>query len=282
MKLRVVINTHGRPAQALAVIECLRTLESGRHEVSYVLACDNEDVATSVLLVSRGMCPPYVELDMRPRPASVQDCWNRNLVNPKHADVWFVMPDDLFCGAPNWDDLAVQTLALAPVPELAVIGWNDLSNPGQLTVPIVAAGWLEAIKPEPFYDPRFEFWFSDTAVAETWSFVFGMTVPRPSFLPLAGMPQRPNPLFLRDGADHLWDLYAATRINRLNTASRIRIAHDLPAPSNLQLLIDGWTERDEWGRRGARELRERLQNKALDNPLDNSGQLVPLSKLLAA
>lgn len=275
MRLRVVLNTYGRPAQALAVMEGLRALASGLHEVSYVLAFDAEDAETHLFLNDINWAMPQgVTYDRRPRPASLQDCWNRNMVDPDEADIWLPFGDDNFCATPNWDDLIVQTLLGAPVPELAVLGWHDMANPGQLTVPIFAAGWLKAIAPEPALDTRYPFWGADTAISETWSYVFGMAVPRPEYLLLAGMPGRPNRALIDADADEIWDLYRGMRYARMATAARVRFAHGLPEPSNIAALADAWAARDDVGREHTRQLIEHLRNKRLDNQKDNFGQLV--------
>lgn len=263
--LRVIVNTHRRPAQALAVVECLRALSSGKHRVSYVLAFDQDDTPSQRVLLRAEAEGENFTTDMRPRPASISDVWNRNLVDPDLADIWLVMPDDGFCAAPDWDDLIVRTMAEAPRPDLAVLGWNDQANPGLFTVPIVAAGWLKAIAPTPLLDPRFPFWFADTAISETWSYVFGVKPPCPEYLLLAGKPGNPNPTLLAEGGDKWWDLYASTRSERYGHAERIRRAQGIPAQKTLAALVAAWIERDDIGRRDTRELVERLRNEGLDN-----------------
>jgi hypothetical protein len=110
-------------------------------------------------------------------------------------------------------------------------------------------------------DTRFPFWFADTAISETWSYVFGMPVPCPEFLLLAGPPGVPNPRLLEEGADKWWDLYAATRVERMAVAHRVRWTHALPLPQNHNALSDAWAARDTQGREDTRKLVEHLRAK---------------------
>jgi hypothetical protein len=273
--LRVIVNTHKRPAQALAVIECLRALASGEHRVSYVLAYDEEDRRSDLyfaVLQDQQLWADDVEWDVRPRPFSLQDCWNRNMVPPFEHDIYLPMPDDGFCGADNWDDRIVQVMSAAPRPDLAVIGWLDTACDNQLTVPIVARGWLEAMWPTPLMENATDAWFADTALSETWSFVFGFPPKRPRFLPLVTKPNNYNPLLAKYDADELWDGYAERRGARLYLADRIREQHGIPKPPHIGALLNGWAERDVRGREQLKIIQERMRNGGLDNQVDNSGQ----------
>lgn len=262
MKFKVVIVTHKKPLQALTVLGAMRALESGKHKVQYVLACDAEDHTSEVLM--RHEDTWNVDVDLRCRPASVQDCWNRNMTDPSEADFFLNMTDDAFCAAPDWDEFIVQGTAAAPRPDLSVMGWHDLASPNNFTLAIVTAGWLRATG-EPLLDPRFDFWFSDTAIAETWSYVHGRVPPRPKYLLMAGKPGNPNPKLLKEGGDRLWDLYAKTRSDRIATAERVCKGLGLSSLPGRH-LISQWVARDAEGREDTRRLVARLTRGADDLP----------------
>jgi hypothetical protein len=71
-RLHKLINTFKRPAQALAVIECLRATSSGKHEVKYVVAYDKEDWMTDQFFppASREHNPPAAQQRPAPRRAA--------------------------------------------------------------------------------------------------------------------------------------------------------------------------------------------------------------------
>src|SRR5262245_32285934 len=74
----VIVNTARRPAQALAVIETLRALASGKHRIDYILGCDAEDPGTRRFFATTRRWTADITIDCRPRPASLQEVWNRN------------------------------------------------------------------------------------------------------------------------------------------------------------------------------------------------------------
>ncbi len=161
MKLAFLMVTRGNPKRAAAVIENAKSLASGKHEIQYVVGCDNDDQATnSYFHMNYGK---EVELSIANRPTGVGAVWNRCIALAP-ADYYCPFPDDTFIGMANWDDY----IAVLNRPVLA---WNDGANPGQCTLPVVSHSWLGLIG--KLYDERFPFWFYDTCVEETYTFVFG-------------------------------------------------------------------------------------------------------------
>jgi hypothetical protein len=265
MKFKVIINTFKRPLRAIAVAETLRAMKSGKHDVQFTIAYDQEDLNTGLFFQDLDWLDDHEDIgfDCQPRPDSLQDVWNRNLHGD--ADFFLPMPDDGFCAAPSWDEAIVKMAAKYPDPRMVVMAWNDQANPGQLTVPIVSNGWLQLLGDTPLMDPRFPFWFSDTAIAETWSFITGAGVPIPDYLLLAGQPGEPNPI-MRD-VDLWWDLYAATRVERLELAEKIARKVGIETGiDDIQNVVSQWCQRDEDGRREAHKIVDQLVKTGKQKP----------------
>lgn len=236
MKVAVILATRGRPAKALAAIEALRILESGKHTVEVMLACDDDDPADSA-----GFFRAYdgVTVDVAPRPAGVGECWNR-LAEKVDADLVVHLADDALILNPSWDDTAVRLFGefAWPHPDIAIAGMHDTNSPGQATLFVFRPGWVRHCG---FLDTRFPFWFADTAIQELWTFVTGTTLP---FLPLiVKLPKGDFNPRLRD-MGLWWTLYAATRQERLQTAAKVRAALNLPRPDNLADIVAAHQSRD--------------------------------------
>jgi len=243
MKIAFMVATRGNPRRALAVIECAKALASGRHTIEFSVGIDGDDVQSNYFF-RRNM--PALPLSIGNRPPGVGAVWNRLVAAAPGADVYCPFPDDCFIGTPDWDETIAMVLEHGfPDRRLGVIAWNDLANPGQCTLPIVTREWLELTG--PLYDERFPFWFYDTCVDELVSFIAGRPAPVIPTLVLAakkGLTQRMREL------DFWWDLYVATRYDRLHLASRIRreLGIELP-PGHLVRVLMGWRARDIEGRR---------------------------------
>lgn len=250
MKFAMMLVTRGNPKRAGAVIECARSLASGKHEIEVIVGYDNDDPATnSYFQMNYG----DVLTSFDNRPLGVGAVWNR-CAERLTADYYCPFPDDVFIGLPNWDDQIAQS-------GLDAMAWNDLANPGQCTLPIVSKRWLDLVG--KLYDDRFPFWFYDTCVDELHSFVTGSLVPRRDDLLLVskkGLTQS-----LRD-LPFWWDFYVETRSERLAQAATIRTKLGIELPANeLQAIIEIWKRRDVDGRASAVEI-EKLLSADRNNP----------------
>jgi len=258
VKIRVIVNTYRKPRQALAVIEVARNMASGNHEIEYILAYDNEDMESVEFFHRHGLGYPHIWWDQKPRPRTTPDCWNRSMV-PGTAEIYVPLPDDGWIACPNWDEALVEFYYSYPDKRLFVTGWIDQANPSQLTNVIISDGWLRLLEGEPVYDNRFPFWFCDTAINELYAFIHGSGVPILQIMALAGKPFQPHP-GLRD-MDIWWDLFGATRIERLATAARIRKACNKPEPSNLAKIVADCEDRDGRGRLDGHEIIRQMEEK---------------------
>ncbi len=231
MKFACVMVTRGRPETALAAIEIAKSLSSGKHELNFIVCCDDDDKETQEKL-------GYYRLSVAPAPAALGEIWNRGCAEIPDADVYCPIVDDSFIAVSDWDDLIVQYLAKQP-KHAKLIGWNDRANPGLMTLPIIGAEWY---KNSGLYPCWFPYWFYDTWMAEVYSFVTGELPVLPSELLLVakkGVTQR-----MRD-LGFWWDFYTKLRPERLEEAKRLR---ELPGVrisfESLNNAMRYWDTRD--------------------------------------
>ena len=235
MKFAVVVSTRGRPDGANAVLGAARLLASTKHEIRYIVAYDDDDETCLSYPFAA-----YVEKSVGPRPIGPGACWNRAFATSK-MDVLVGFADDNLVVTPHWDDVIARHLE-AVDPRIGVLSWHNNASPNQPTLMVAHREWIDRAG---FFDGRFPFWFADTAIAETYSFVTGQLLPMPEALWVLGKYGESNPR-LRD-MRLWWAFYSATRRERLQTAARIREELGLPAPANLDQLVAAWQARDAEG-----------------------------------
>jgi len=261
MRIAALIATRGKPQQVVGLIESMRTLATGEHELEFLVACDDDDVRTWEYLCG-DLRKPYVRLDVAPRPVSPSECWNR-LAKLTDAEALITLPDDGIIATPNWDHCINWAWRNHDWkhPDLKIGGLRDAANPGQPTLFVMGKRWIELVG--HVFDARYPAWFSDTAIAETYSFITGQGLP---MLPIdfASKGGQWNPRLRRMAL--WWTHFGMTRIERLDTARVIRKTLDLPEPSNLQELINLWKKRDVEGLPASEEIVRQIQNPA---PLDD-------------
>lgn len=246
MRIGCIMATRGNPRQAAAVIESARYMLSGKHDVRFAVALDDDDL-TSVHFFKA--YDSRIHLSIEPRPPGIPACWNR-CVGPLDCDAYLALADDGFFATVGWDDIAAKHIETAfPQKGLGAFAWTDTANPGQPTVLMATREWIELSG--GFMDDRFPFWFADTAFGELWSFVSGRFI---SMVPNLIMLSRPgiyNPR-ARD-MDFWWDFYVWGRKERLERAAEIRgqLGISLNQPV-LDRIVALWGERDAIGRHNAK------------------------------
>ena len=241
MKLSLIVATRSKPLRAAAVIELARALASGEHEVSYTIAGDLDQAELFQPIVKHY---PWVRTDIAPRPPGPGQCWNR-VIASHPADLHLTFADDTFPITPHWDELCSRVIQGVPsARETGVFCWQDSANPQQATVFSIAQPWLELCNGIVF-DERFPFWFSDTAINELHSYVTGHGVAQVHGLRVVNPPNVFNPR-MRD-MELWWRLFAATRRERVATATAWREARNLPPLDNIEELLTAHQMRDQAG-----------------------------------
>ena len=257
MNLTIILATRGRPAQASAVIESARLISSGRHALRYIVACDVDDPEDTAGFFADRPSPDLI-VNCRERPPGVSSCWNRCLPLAADADLVMTTTDDAVIGTPYWDAALVDAFAAQKWahPDLAIGCLNDTANPGQATLFAFRPSWAQHCG---LFDERFPFWFSDTAIAEVYSFLTGEMIP---MLPVTAV-LKPGVFNPRLREMRLWwTLYACTRMERLQTAARVRAELGLPEPPNLSELMANWMARDLRGLPDSAAIAKSLPNPA--------------------
>jgi len=259
MKIAVIIATRGRPERAAAVIQCARNFMSGQVAVDFVVALDADD-QRSIDFFSKRIAEDVVAY-VAPRPDGVGDVWNRAAAKFQ-ADIYIAVPDDAWIIGPHWDLVSVNVLKdEGGLPaQLGVVGWFDPANPGVTSIFSMSAKWVEMIG--HIFDPRYPFWYGDTALVETAIFATGMGMPQVDLLKFASMPGKFNPR-LRD-MDLWWDFFAATRLERVETARKVAALSGMPtiSPAMMAKLVKACEARDAQGRAQISDVMQTIENPA--------------------
>ncbi len=252
--ISVVITTRGRPRQVLGVIEAARMMACQPGNLEFVIGCDEDDPDTAFVLKNHG--PSFLVIDCAPRPLTVPMVTNRAARAAK-GDILVILGDDGLICTPDWDLMIHRYFATVDQPELRIACLNDTANPGQPTLFALHKAWMDAAG---LFDERFPCWFSDSAIGEIYSFVTGRHLPMLN-ITVASRPGEWNPR-LKDMSTW-WNLYGATRRERLEVASHIRGRLQLTVPAALGDLIALWEDRDRKGLPASEEIVHLIGNPAL-------------------
>lgn len=259
MRIAVIIATRGRAQRAASVIECARNLMSGQSDVQFVAALDADDAASVAFFAAY----PDVVSCVRPRPPGVGDCWNR-AAREHDADIYVPLTDDAWFSEPFWDLKLIRLLKEEPLCKaLGVVGWMDIGQPTIVTLFGMTRAWIER-NGGVLIDPRFPFWWGDTALVEIALFATGLGMPQSDQLKFVTRPGVYNPR-LRD-MDLWWDLFAATRHERVSTGIAMARAAGLPEPTNLDALIAQCEAKDAQGRLNAPGVLASIANPVPPSP----------------
>lgn len=256
MRIAVIVATRNRPQRAGGVIECARNLLSRRHEVEFIVAIDADDMASVDYFSTFAGFSPYftfagVTPHIQPRPIGVGDCWNR-AAKAHPADFYLALTDDFWMSTPGWDAMMAHALVEGidgnkSSSNLGIVAFHD---PAQPTIAALFGMTSKWVRQNGFiFDPRFPFWWGDSALVETALFATGEGMPGTSSLRFASMPGNVNPR-LRD-MELWWALFAATRHERVETGRKIAREAGLPEIDDYAMgaLIAQCEERDAAGRR---------------------------------
>lgn len=164
MKITAIIPSRGRRFQLLATIRNLQEAESGRHDVTYIVGCDSDDLATI------GMCEMLVLPSPVGGPVRVR-CFERTgslgtMVNQMALDV----PGDVYCSL--CDDVLVRTegwdqkIAEAWEARQDGVWWWKTSEERPATYAIVSEKWRAASG--RIFTDHFPFWWDDLWLLKVW------------------------------------------------------------------------------------------------------------------
>ena len=167
MKITALIPSRGRSFQLLATIRTAQKLESGKHEVTYIVGCDADDPETigmCQLLKIGSVQGGQVTAHCFERTASLGAMVNQ-MCRDVPGDVYCSMCDDMLIVTPGWDDKIADAATKTPD---GVFFWKiDEKRPA--TWAIVTHKWLTAAG--QMFTEHFPFWWDDLWILELWVLV---------------------------------------------------------------------------------------------------------------
>lgn len=254
----VIIGTRGRPRQCGAVIELLRAMASGLHQIQYVVSCDGDDSRTLDFFAAGW---DDITQCIARRTIGLGKVWNR-CIDHYEANIYMLIADDSFIACENWDEAMSWAIVQPNVAELGVFTMPDSANPGQATLFGVNKTWLDLTE-KPVLDERFPFWFADTAIQETYKFITGRGLPCVQALKQITPAGKYNP-GIRD-LELWWDLFRATRKERKATAAMVRAKLGLPLPE-IDQIEAGFLRMEATGRAAIPGIMSKIENPRPPTP----------------
>ena len=215
MNILVGILSRHRLLGLAGMLGGLRTLESGAHDVRYVVLYDDDDLATDRLMYTFAQLHgDRIAGIYGPRPVTLGDALNKCAdFRGWNWDAFVHLVDDCVPLCVGWDVAVENELKVDPL-----VAWKsheDPTNPGLITF---SRRWYDAAgETEPCWFP---FWFGDTWVAEVHRFVTGRRLRISDVLVTSDGGHRGKTTGMRDLA--FWfDFFRQTRPERLVQAGRI-------------------------------------------------------------
>lgn len=156
----------------------LRENESGKHQVTYAVACDVDDEATIGTLISLRAKIPNLAFRVGHRPVSM-DALHNQLARDVPGDVYACFIDDALCLTKDWDDKINEVYAENP---RGLWWWKSrqMKSPGERVegarkkaededftlMPITSEAWRKAVG--RIFPEHFPFWWGDTWLSEVY------------------------------------------------------------------------------------------------------------------
>jgi hypothetical protein len=161
VKITLHMCSRGRPHQLVAALSSLADQASGKHDVTYAVAVDVDDLA------SIGTCQSLqakMPLGFRVghRPVSM-DALHNQLALDVPGDVYVCFTDDALCLTQGWDDRIAETYAQNPKG----LWWWRSKGPDPTLFPITSEAWRAAAG--RIFPEYFPFWWGDTWLSEVYA-----------------------------------------------------------------------------------------------------------------
>ena len=157
MRIAIAIASRGRPSAMAGVVMSFWRLQSGRNELAFPLAIDDDDVKTIQMARFLQEDEPPVVLDIAPRPGTLAECQNRAIKAAAGSDVVVLASDRTFCITPGFDEAIANAVKKYPNRVM----WFSSPTEPDLVLPIIPKAFLDAVAWD--YAPVvWPFWFIDT------------------------------------------------------------------------------------------------------------------------
>lgn len=160
MKISVAMLSRSHPDALVGVIMGLWRLRTEKHEITFTLGLDEDDVDVSRALSCLREIP-LENLVVRhgPRPVTRGEVENALLAQCHSADVVTLMTDRTFCITPAWDEVIAR--GVSEEKYVNRLFWWSCPQDNVCAIPIIRKSWLEACNYR--WSPEiFPFWFDDT------------------------------------------------------------------------------------------------------------------------
>jgi hypothetical protein len=231
MDITAIIPSRGRVRGLSAALTSLQILESRKHNVSYAVACDEDDPATLEFchsLRAEGF-PLAVRLATRPQSLGAVVNAVAELVP---ARVYTALCDDTVCTTPHWDTIIAEAVEKVPY---GVFWWTNSFPPApgnECYWAVVTEQWRRAA--QGMFTEHYPYWFDDLCLMELWMLA---TDENPIALDIH-MADRPVKTHrMRDL--YFWrEFFTVTRAERVENALKIAERLGLPQPKLTHKLAE--------------------------------------------
>lgn len=219
LKINILCASRGNHSGLRTIIGALDALASGKHDISYVIASDIDDMKTRYFDAHTETGIQFF-FSHSMRGTSLGAKWNE-AANFMLADIYVLVTDRSLCVTPLWD---VYLADAYDKDDARVTWWTTNAGP---VIPIVPHKWYEAAGNKIFTD-YFPFWFDDTWLQQVSALVHGL----PCFLSQATCyVSKKNVTTKRFRDLRFWmDFFIAKEPERYEVATKIRAALGIPCP----------------------------------------------------
>lgn len=160
MKITIILPSRGRPNQMVATLHSFKNYESGKHEVTYGVACDSDDAATigacEILKPRLRLCHHVLD-----RTPSLGGRVNM-LAELIPGDVYCSVADDALCMTQDWDERISEAYTKN---DDGVWWWRSYYKEDALYA-IVSEKWRVAAG--QMFTDYFPYWYDDIWLLELW------------------------------------------------------------------------------------------------------------------
>lgn len=159
MKITVIIPSRNRPLRLMDTITTAKELESGKHQVTYVVGCDDDDEKTDAAcqLLQSGGSVAYGKFRRTTLGKMVNE-----LALAAPADVYCSLCDDIRITTAYWDEKIAEAVEAKPDG----VFWWKTSEDRPASYAIVTEKWRAAAG--YIFTDYFPFWFDDLWLLELW------------------------------------------------------------------------------------------------------------------
>jgi hypothetical protein len=148
------------------MLDTIRRLESGRHDVAYVIGCDSDDPETIALGHMEKLYDYRVSPRCMVRKSSLGAMVNL-MIDENPADAYICLTDDVEILTPHWDEAIADAWTVRPD---GIWWWRTLAvRPA--TYAIISEKWRSAAG--QVWTDYFPFWWDDMWLLQVWMFASG-------------------------------------------------------------------------------------------------------------